>query len=236
MYLKSFNTVIQDFTMFLFPNVCIHCGTILHKGENYICINCRSELPFTDYEAYPKNPIEKLFRGRIPLQYASATLFYRKKGVVQKLIQQLKYKDNPSVGEFIAQLTLDKLEHSNRFTVPDAIVEVPLHPKKLKKRGYNQLDLFAKVLAQHYTIPIFHDVLVKTQNTQSQTKKSKWHRLAKLEEKFMLKDSQKIEGKHLLLVDDVITTGATLEACGLELLKAPNIRLSIISMSISSDN
>lgn len=210
------------------------CGKPLIISEKHLCVNCLTELPFTDYENYPNNPLEKLFRGRVPLVYASATLFYQKRGAVQQLIHQLKYKGNQNIGRFIAQLTIGQLLHTQRFTVPDAIVEVPLHPQKIKKRGYNQLDTFAQTLAEHYHIPVLNNVLVKTQNTESQTKKGKWNRFAGIEEKFELVNTVAISNKHLLLVDDVITTGATIEACALELFKAQNVSLSIVCMSMSS--
>ena len=233
---STYKKLFEEFVSFLFPEVCVNCGVILHQSERHLCLNCCAELPFTDFENYPQNPMEKLFRGRIALQFASATFYYRKSSIIQKLIHALKYNKNQQIGSFISQFTIEKLSKTNRFVVPDAIIEVPLHPNKLKIRGYNQLDTFAQELSKHYNIPILQDVLIKTQHTESQTQKSKWSRLARLEEKFLLQSPQKIQEKHLLLVDDVITTGATIEACALELLKAQKVTLSVICMSIADDS
>jgi len=215
-----------------FPSSCVLCGSHLVTYEKTVCITCEHQLPFTEFTNFKDNPIEKKLWGRIPIQSATSLLFFRKNGNTQKLIHQLKYHGNQEIGTYFGTLLGNELKKSTRFQNLDGIVMVPLHPTKLKMRGYNQLSFFAKQLSLDLNIPIINDVLIKVSQTESQTKKDRLHRFTKLNEKFHHNNLEKISNKHILLIDDVLTTGATLEACAQELLKGNNVKISLAIMAI----
>ncbi len=177
--------------------------------------------------------MEISLEGRVPVVNAMALLYYKKGGAVQKLIHALKYKGRQEVGLFFAQWMASEMRESKRWHGIDALVMVPLHPKRLKSRGYNQLSVFSRQLAQELRIPWVRDVLIKTSDDKTHTRKGRLGRFEKIEERFHLTDPGILSGKHVLLVDDVFTTGATVEACCNELLKSPGIKISIATMSVS---
>jgi len=224
-------SIFKDFYSIFFPKSCLICQSHLKLQENLICLNCEHHLPFTDFTEFENNSFEMSLRGRIPIHEATSLLYFRKNGITQKLIHQLKYQGFQEIGTFFGQLLGDKILISNRFKTIDGIILVPLHPKKLKKRGYNQLTLFADELAKKLNVPIFEHVLVKIDQTISQTTKTRWNRFDKLYEKFHGENLNSIEGKHILLIDDVFTTGATLESCANEILKAKNAKISLATMA-----
>lgn len=224
--------LIKDLLNIFFPDSCLVCGTHLIKQERHICLECGIQLPFTEFTEFENNPFEKLFRGRIPIQAATSLLYFRKNGNTQKLIHELKYRGNQDIGKYFGKILGNQIKNSERFKNPDGIIMVPLHPNKLKIRGYNQLTKFAYQLAEELNIPVFEDVLVKVNQTASQTKKNKLSRFDKLNEKFQSQNLDLIEGKHILLIDDVLTTGATLEACANEILKAKNVKISMVTIAV----
>lgn len=188
-------------------------------------------LPKTNFHQYPNNRLSKTFWGRVELQNASSFLFFKKGGAVQNLMHALKYKGIKEIGELLGNLYSMDLLNFNGFDVPDAIVPVPLHPDKLKKRGYNQSEWFGKGLAEGLKIPIITNALVRNIQTESQTKKNRWSRWQNVEKVFELINPEIIENKHILLVDDVVTTGATLEACSNELLGQKHVRVSVATLA-----
>ncbi len=224
--------ILADLINLFYPKTCLHCGNQLHKHEDYLCMFCHSQLAFTTYTDWAGNPLEKALAGRIPVEQGTALLFFRKQGITQHLIHLLKYKGEETIGTFLGHMLGELMAKSERFKDLDGIIKVPLHPKKLKKRGYNQLTLFAQSLASHLDIPVLEHVLVKVKTSETQTRKNRLNRFKEFNEKFRLIDGDAIEGKHILLVDDVITTGATLEACSNELLKAHNTKISIATMAV----
>lgn len=228
--LKKMNFLKNLFNLF-FPDVCLSCKLQLSTNEKTICTRCRHDFPLTEFTNYPNNLVEKRFIGRIPIIEATALLYFHKKGKSQQLIHELKYKGHQEIGAFLGNWLGDEILESNRFKKLDFIVPVPLHPKKLKKRGYNQLTKFGKALSKKLEIPFIEDKLMKGGSTETQTLKGKIGRWRNVQELFELNDISYFENKHLLLIDDVITTGATMESCCNELFKTKNVKISIAVMA-----
>ena len=225
--MKYFLNVIHLF----FPKICIICNTPLLTFEKLICTQCRHDLPIICYKNVQDNKIKNAFLGRIPIEKAISFLFYRKEGKTKELIHALKYKGNQEVGSFIGDWFGNILKESNEFDDIDHIVPVPLHKKKLKQRGYNQLTTFGEKLAKQLKSTYTPSVLIRTSASITQTFKQRFERFSNTETKFNLVDIAIFRNKHILLIDDVITTGATLEACCTELLKTENIKISIVTMA-----
>lgn len=224
---------LQSILNLFYPKQCLHCHRHLLADEVLLCSACRHHLPETGFCERTDNPVETIFKGRVPIIQATALLFFRKKGISQELIHHLKYKGRQDVGVFFGKWMGAELKQSKRFSSLDVIIKVPLHPKKKKLRGYNQLTSFAEELSKNLYLPVVEDILIKVGTSTSQTKKGRFGRFEKIDEKFHCKDTKSLRGKHILLVDDVITTGATLEACTNELLKIPEVRISLAAMVIS---
>ncbi|HEX5742312.1 MAG TPA: phosphoribosyltransferase family protein, partial [Flavobacteriaceae bacterium] len=196
-----------------FPDLCLICDNNLTFNEETLCTFCRVDLPFTNFSSESNNVAERTFYGRIKLEAVTSLLFYRKKGKTQQLIHQLKYKNQQKIGALTALMLAEELKNNPRFNDLDGVIIVPMHPKKERKRGYNQVAVFGKTLAKELKIPFIENILVKTSATTSQTFKSRLQRFQDFEGKFHLTNITELENKHILLVDDVITTGATIESC-----------------------
>ena len=218
----------------VFPHVCDGCGSDLLNIESRLCIRCLASLPETNFEIHPNNPVEKDFWGRLPIINAAAHLYFTKESLVQHLMHQLKYKGNKDLGLQLGRLMGNAIKKAARFNEIQALVPLPLFPSKEKKRGYNQANVLCEGMAEVLSVPVLDKVITRPQHTETQTKKGRIERWKNIEGKFQLIDPQAIQNKHLLLVDDVITTGATLEACGNELLNAPNVDLSIATLCVAS--
>jgi ComF family protein len=216
----------------LFPHICDGCGSDLLNKDSSLCLRCLDALPQTDFELHPGNPVEKRFYGRLPLANATAQYYFTKESLIQQLVHQVKYRNNHELGLQLGRLMGDALKKSERFNA-DVLIPLPLFPIKERKRGYNQSTLLCEGIAEHLHIPILQNVITRPQHTETQTKKGRIERWKNMEGKFVLANPAAIEGKHVLLVDDVITTGATLEACGSELLKADGIKLSLAALCYS---
>lgn len=222
-----------DLINLFYPKDCKICGRILVKNENTLCLACIHELPITNYSWDNENPVKKVFYGRAEIENATSLLIFNKKGVVQKLIHQLKYKGQKEIGLFLGQWMGKEINKSINHEKVDVVVPVPLHKKKLKTRGFNQVEDFGKEIAAELNIPYLDNVLLKTSLSSSQTLKGRLARWGEIEETFVLSKPESITGKHILLVDDLITTGATLEACVHVLQQAKNVRISIATMAIA---
>jgi len=222
---------LKDILNIFYPEVCLCCKNPLTVHENTICLTCRYDLPLTNFCSENENLVEKSFYGRIQIEQATALFYFLKPSNVQKLIHELKYKGQQQAGKFVGDWLGEELLLSERFKNLDCIIPVPLHKKKLKKRGYNQVSLFGVTLSKKLNIPFYEDVLIKTDASKTQTKKLRFDRWKNTQHRFEVQNSNKILNKHILLIDDIITTGATLEACSIALLNGNNAKISIASMA-----
>ena len=217
-----------------FPRACEGCGLALRSGEDLLCLRCTHELPVTYYQFYSANPVEKLFWGRIPVAQATAQYYFTKGSVIQHLMHQFKYRNNQELGHTLGRLVGESLRSTNRFTDIDALIPLPLNRVKEHKRGFNQAAVLCKGMSEVMLKPVYGAAVKRIVDTETQTKKNREERWNNIKGKFAVCDRPLISHKHLLLVDDVITTGATLEACGHELLQVEGTQLSIAALCISS--
>jgi len=222
--------MLNDFLSLIFPKVCYACGKSLYKKEDCICTHCLFHLPKTNFHLYADNPVVKLFWGRVNIFSAASFFSFTKGSRVQHLIHQFKYRGRKEIGFSIGKRYGTELKQSSLFNGINLIVPVPLHKKKLKKRGYNQSDFFAQGLSQ--TIEAENkNLLIRTNSSETQTKKSRFARWKNVEEIFHIPEPEKLQGRHVLLVDDVITTGATLEACAQRILEIPDTKVSVATIA-----
>lgn len=194
---------------------------------------CLSELPLTDFSSQPDNALEISFKGRVPVVAATALLYFEKKGMVQKLLHQLKFHNQIQIGLFLGHWLGERMVLSNRFDNIDFVIPVPLHPKRQKERGYNQVTLFAETLARHLKAKFLPEILIKSKNSKTQVSKNRLNRIIDDKKNFILKNNFIIQGKNILLVDDLITSGATIESCAAPLLEHTGASLSLASMAFT---
>ncbi len=218
---------LSDFISLIFPRICAGCGNSLWKHEEAICHFCEYHLPKTNFHADPENPVARLFHGRVGLESAAAFLSFNRGSKVQHLVHQLKYKGRKDIGIYLGEQYGHLLKNTPPFNSADAIIPVPLHKKKYMKRGYNQSEQFAIGLAKAMNIPVSRHLLTRTQATETQTRKSRFSRYQNVKEIFTVNSPQDWKSGHLLLVDDVITTGATLESCCQALNSIPEVKISV---------
>ncbi|AWH84250.1 amidophosphoribosyltransferase [Flavobacterium album] len=214
----------------LFPKTCNGCDGLLLESEDVVCTACRHDMPFTLHHLNAENETFKKFYGRLPLEHASAFLYFHKEGMVQQMVHNLKYRKQQEVGRLLGQLHAEDLKTVEALKDVTDIIPVPMHPKKLRQRGYNQVTEFGKALAEGLGKNYNEAILVKKVHTQTQTKKNLAARAA-IANAFDVNFTEADSGRHFLLIDDVITTGSTLEACGRELLKIPGAKVSIVTMA-----
>ena len=192
-----------------------------------LCNQCIHDLPFTDFFSINENPVEKIFWGRVPVLHAGALLFFTKDSLVQTLMTQLKYHHNKKVGILFGQLMGHAIAAEKKFEQIDLLIPIPILPSKINNRGYNQSQVIAMGIQQVWNRPIMQDVLIKKRWSNSQTKKDRTARLQQVPDLFILNHPSRIEGKNILLVDDVLTTGATLEAAIATLMTGSPASISI---------
>ena len=218
-----------------FPRVCAACGNILLESEDTVCTTCRFLLPKTGYENYPDNPLAQMFYGQMPFNAVMAEFFFSKTGKVQHLIHGLKYHRCRENGIFLGQEIGKTLLKAADYQDIDYIVPIPLHPKKEKIRGYNQSHVIAEGISEIMNIPIAEKCLVRSVFTATQTKKSREERWQNVKDIFELKNPEKLKRKHVLLVDDVLTTGATLMSAGKALMQIDGIKISVATVACAGN-
>ena len=216
-----------------FPKVCLGCNAYLGDNESYICMSCRHQLPLTNFHLDNNEALKNVFFGRVKLEQATALLHFSKKGIVQQLMHNLKYKGYQDVGLFLGKWLGEELNSIEAYQNIDVVIPVPLHSSKLHKRGYNQVDKFGQEIAKALNVEYNTTVLQKTMATKTQVFKDRLLRTSGNAATFSISENLTLRGKHILLVDDIITTGATIESCANALLKIEGIKISIAAMSIT---
>lgn len=224
-------SLFEDFISLIYPRVCLACGNSLFKNEEIICTSCMLHLPKTNYHLEKDNPVSKTFWGRINIETATAYYHYKKGGKVQHLIHRLKYQGYKEVGIFIGKQYGNELMKSRYFNTIDTIIPIPLHKKKQRKRGFNQSEMFAIGLSKSMNATLDTKSIFRAVATETQTRKTRFSRWENVSDIFKIKDAEKLKGKHILLVDDVITTGSTIEACVNILFNIPEVKISVAAIA-----
>ncbi|MFT7352783.1 MAG: ComF family protein [Flavobacterium sp.] len=217
----------------LFPKTCSGCGLLLQDSEAIICTICRYEMPLTNHNLDLENAAFKTFYGRLDIQFAGAFIEFHKKGIVQELIHKLKYKRRQDVGTCLGYWCSESWKKMEIIETIDYIIPVPLHKKRFRERGYNQITTFSKALSESWQIPILNNLLYRKHYSKTQVRKNRSQRGQEIANAFEIKNIKDLEGKHFLVLDDVLTTGATLESCCKELQKIKNIKISIICIAMT---
>lgn len=231
MVISSIPSYLSDFSHLFFPHTCEGCGTDTLENDTLLCAACAIKLPETGFISEPDNPVEKIFYGRINIVNAGAAFYFNKDSLLQRLIKELKYRGNKDAGFYLGKLLGHQLMQTERFNDIDAIVPLPLNPRKERKRGYNQAAIIADGIVSLWQKPVLKQSVERRVFTQTQTHKDRITRWQTMEGVFAVKDKTALEGKHILLVDDIVTTGATLEACGKEMLDITGVKLSIATVA-----
>lgn len=224
---------IHDFISLIYPNICAACGNSLWRHEKIICTFCDLHLPRTDFHLDRDNPVSRIFWGRVMIESAASLYYFNKGNRVQHLVHQLKYKGRKDIGICLGEKYGQILKKSPFFDSASLIVPVPLYKKKLMLRGYNQSEQFAAGLSRMMKIPYDGMALTRTRATETQTRKSRFLRWQNVDGLFAVTDPAKLSGNHILLVDDVITTGATIEACIQAMKEIPDTRISVASIAVT---
>lgn len=225
--------VFHDLLNLFFPKTCACCSNNLLQNEQVICTLCRQKLPFTNAHLQNENAVKKVFYGRVRIENAISLLVFEKKGITQRLMHDLKYRGNKAVGPELGNWTAHNLQKTPWSAALEVVVPVPLHKRRLRKRGYNQVEGFGKTIANSLKIPYNDRCLIKTHGAKTQVFKNLTARFKNVAHNFEIapKEAEFLKGKHILLVDDIVTTGATLETCAEKLLKIPKTKVSIATMA-----
>jgi len=229
----SISRILSDFINLFYPNICLVCHNALVHGEDVICISCLYKIPRTRYWNETDNAVAKIFWGRVNIENASSFFYFSKGSKYRKLLHQLKYNGRQDVGIKLGKEFGRELQRSNIYKNIDAIIPVPLHAKRLKQRGYNQAEMIANGMSKGMGKPVITDVLLRNQYTQTQTKKNREERVKNVSEAFTIINPEKISNLHILLVDDVVTTGATLEVCANIILANASSKVSVATLAFA---
>ncbi len=230
---KLLNPFIHLFHLF-YPNLCVACGQSLIRGEKFLCINCLLGIPRTNMHKRKDNEIERRFWGKVNIEKATSYFYFTKGSKYLQILYELKYRNNKEIGQYIARCAAAEMLDSNIFADVDLIIPVPLHPSKLRTRGYNQCEWICKGLSDLLNIKYDTTHLVRTAANVTQTKKGVFDRHTNTKGIFEINNAADLEGKHILVVDDVLTTGSTLEGCIAELLKIKGATASVFTLAVAT--
>ncbi len=223
----------DDFLCLMFPRLCYACGNHLLRNEKIICLQCYISIPRTDFHLQPDNPVEQLFWGRVEITRATAFSFYTRGSKIRKLIHKLKYKGIQEIGEELGKIYGHNLKESGFMDDIDLIIPVPLHKTRQRKRGFNQSELISRGISAATGLTVDNMALVRAEVSDTQTKRTRYGRWMNVEGIFQVRLPENIKGKHILLVDDVITTGSTIDACAGELLKIEGVKVSAVALAVA---
>lgn len=228
---NTLKTYSSNLLQLFYPKICAACADTLNSQENTICLVCEQSLPFTNFHLHDNNPLSKKFWGRVEIEQIDSLLYFEKGSKTQELLHHLKYNNRQEIGTKLAEILIKRYDNAALTQKYDAIVSIPLHYKKLKRRGYNQCDTFAQKLSQIWQIPYYKDVIIRNHDNITQTGKNRIDRWENVADIFSIKNEAQLKNKHILLVDDVLTTGATIEACSQNIISIENTKLSVITMA-----
>ena len=224
--------ILKDLLQFFFPELCVACGQLLTSKEKVLCTSCFYHIPRTDFHKFSDNPVSQLFWGRAKIESATSWFYYFKGSAYQSLIHKLKYNGRKDIGIEMGKAFASEILSSSISDV-DFLIPVPLHPRKLSKRGYNQSEMIASGISIIFDKKVLTNVLIRTSFTDTQTRKSRFDRFINMEGKFVVRDKSPIIHKHLLLIDDVVTTGSTIESCVQALLEVQGVKVSVATLGVS---
>ena len=230
---STLKTWFLSFLHLFFSRQCAVCGTPLQEGEEAICLKCNMDLPRTDYHLRTDNPVERMFWGKLPLERATSYFFYHKGSDFRRILYQLKYSGRKDLGEIMGCFMAAELTVSGFFHNVDVIVPIPLHPRKQRMRGYNQSECIAKGVAAVTGIPLDTVSVMRRKHTETQTSKSAYEQWENVDGIFHLRHLERFVGKHILLVDDVLTTGATTTACADVFRDVKGVRISVLTLAVA---
>jgi ComF family protein len=229
--LRTAATLADDLLGLVLPRRCGACDRPLMRAEERLCLHCLHDLPRTRWHDDPGNRVEQLFWGRVELASATAFLFFSRSGRVQRMLHQLKYRGDRPLGVQLGRLMAMDLMASVRFGTVDTLVPVPLHPRKERMRGYNQSRALAEGMLEAWPVEAPPDLLLRAKKTPSQTRRDRLARWHNVGDAFQVPRPEDLDGRHVLLIDDVITTGATLEACTVALQRAAKVKVSVLAVA-----
>lgn len=226
--------LIDNLLSLFYPRLCAACGDALQQNESCVCLNCMLHLPETQFHKEHFNPLRQVFDGRVPVEEVTALMSYKKSNRTQKILHCLKYKGQKEIGSVLGEYLGGQLITEERYQGIQYILPIPLHPKKFRKRGYNQSEWIAMGLSKGMGIPFLTDVLMRTQFTDTQTKKSRFARWQNVKEVFAVQNPEKVAYTHVLVCDDVLTTGATMEAAIRKLLEIEGVKVSVATLAATT--
>ena len=231
--MTSIKDIFNSFIDTLFPRICPVCNNVLLSHEKHICTKCRIDIPITRYHMQEFNAMEQLFAGKTPIEKAVGYFFYEKGNPYSNILHNIKYRNNPQLGQYVAKLFAQELLSRDIFRDIDCIIPVPLHHRKKIQRGYNQSEYIAKGFSEVFNIPVHNNIIIAHKSHESQTNKGIYERWLNTQNIFSAQDTQVLENKHILIVDDVVTTGATLLSAALTIASVPNIKISLATLGVA---
>ena len=231
--MTSIKDIFNSFIDTLFPRICPVCNNVLLSHEKHICTKCRIDIPITRYHMQEFNAMEQLFAGKTPIEKAVGYFFYEKGNPYSNILHNIKYRNNPQLGQYVAKLFAQELLSRDIFKDIDCIIPVPLHYRKKIQRGYNQSEYIARGFSEVFDIPVHNNIIIAHKSHESQTNKGIYERWLNTQNIFSAQNTQVLENKHVLIVDDVVTTGATLLSAALTIASVPNIKISLATLGVA---